>query len=287
MEDILHRPRRSVLYVPGSNEKAQNKISSLEVDALIYDLEDAVAPAAKDHARSIIIDLVNSNQHTQKEQVVRINSDDTEFGKKDYEILEKCEPDAILVPKVNHPDDILKYVPYLQNKKTMIWAMMETPHAIINAYDIAACSKKLNCFVMGTNDLSKELDLNNVMRRTGLETSILTCLIAAKANKISLIDGVYNAIKDADGFEEECQYGSGLGLDGKTLIHPAQIEPCNRIYSPSDEEIAEAEKMVLAYEKARKENPEVGVIVIDGKQVEELHVNGAKKLLAFKKLLGK
>ena len=287
MEDILHRPRRSVLYVPGSNEKAQNKISSLEVDALIYDLEDAVAPAAKDHARSIIIDLVNSNQHTQKEQVVRINSDDTEFGKKDYEILEKCEPDAILVPKVNHPDDILKYVPYLQNKKTMIWAMMETPHAIINAYDIAACSNKLNCFVMGTNDLSKELDLNNVMRRTGLETSILTCLIAAKANKISLIDGVYNAIKDADGFEEECQYGSGLGLDGKTLIHPAQIEPCNRIYSPSDEEIAEAEKMVLAYEKARKENPEVGVIVIDGKQVEELHVNGAKKLLAFKKLLGK
>ena len=125
MEDILHRPRRSVLYVPGSNEKAQSKISSLEVDALIYDLEDAVAPAAKDHARSIIIDLVNSNQHTQKEQVVRINSDDTEFGKKDYEILEKCEPDAILVPKVNHPDDILKYVPYLQNKKTMIWAMME------------------------------------------------------------------------------------------------------------------------------------------------------------------
>ena len=108
MEDILHRPRRSVLYVPGSNEKAQSKISSLEVDALIYDLEDAVAPAAKDHARSIIIDLVNSNQHIQKEQVVRINSDDTKFGKKDYEILEKCEPDAILVPKVNHPDDILK-----------------------------------------------------------------------------------------------------------------------------------------------------------------------------------
>ena len=242
MEEILHRPRRSVLYVPGSNEKAQGKISSLEVDALIYDLEDAVAPAAKDQARSIIIDLVNSNQHNQKEQVVRIKSDDTEF---------------------------------------------ETPHAIINAYEIATCSKKLNCFVMGTNDLTKELDLNEEMRRTGLETSILTCLIAAKANKISLIDGVYNAIKDEVGFEEECKYGSGLGLDGKTLIHPVQIEPCNRIYSPSVQEIAEAEKMVLAYEEARKENPEVGVIVIDGKQVEELHVNGAKKLLAFKKLLGK
>ena len=115
----------------------------------------------------------------------------------------------------------------------------------------------------------------------------MTCLIAAKANKISLIDGVYNAIKDEEGFEEECKYGSGLGLDGKTLIHPVQIEPCNRIYSPSVQEVAEAEKMVLAYEEARKENPEVGVIVIDGKQVEELHVNGAKKLLAFKKLLGK
>jgi len=287
MEDILYRPRRSVLYVPGSNEKAQSKIPSLEVDALIYDLEDAVAPSAKDQARSIIIDLVNSNQNKQKEQIVRINSDDTEFGKKDYEILEKCEPDAILIPKVNHPDDILKYEPYLQNKKTMIWAMMETPHAIINAYDIAACSKKLNCFIMGTNDLSKELDLNDLMRRTGLETSILTCLIAAKANKISLIDGVYNAIKDTEGFEEECQYGSGLGLDGKTLIHPVQIEPCNRIYSPSDEEIVEAEKMVLTFEEARKENPEVGVIVIDGKQVEELHVIRARKLLAFKAILDK
>ena len=144
-----------------------------------------MAPAAKDQARSIIIDLVNSNQHNQKEQIVRIKSDDTEFGKKDYEVLEQCEPDAILIPKVNNPDDILKYIPYLQNKKTMIWAMMETPHAIINAYAIAACSKKLNCFVMGTNDLSKELNLNEEMRRTGLETSILTCLIAAKANGVS------------------------------------------------------------------------------------------------------
>ena len=126
MEEILHRPRRSVLYVPGSNEKALGKISSLEVDALIYDLEDAVAPAAKDQARSIIINLVNSNQHNQKEQVVRINSDENEFGKKDYEVLEKCEPDAILIPKVNTPDDILKYVPYLQNKKTMIWRQCDT-----------------------------------------------------------------------------------------------------------------------------------------------------------------
>jgi|TARA_B110000259_G_scaffold187716_1_gene242981 citrate lyase subunit beta/citryl-CoA lyase len=287
MDEILHRPRRSVLYVPGSNEKALSKLASLEADAVIYDLEDAVVPILKDHARSIIIDLVNSNQHHKKEQIVRINSDENEYGKKDYEILEKCEPDAILIPKVNHRDDILKYVPYLKNKKTMLWAMMETPHAIINAYDIAACSEKLNCFVMGTNDLSKELDLNDLMRRTGLETSILTCLIATKANKLSIIDGVFNAFKDAAGFEEECRYGNGLGLDGKTLIHPSQIEPCNRNYSPSDEQIAQAEKMVTAYENARKENPEVGVIVIDGKQIEELHVIHARKLLAFKALLGK
>jgi citrate lyase subunit beta/citryl-CoA lyase len=169
----------------------------------------------------------------------------------------------------------------------MIWAMMETPHAIINANDIASCSKKLNCFVMGTNDLSKELDLNDVMRRTGLETSILTCLIAAKANKISLIDGVYNNIKDAEGFEEECKYGSGLGLDGKTLIHPSQVDICNKVYSPSDDEIKNAEKIVLTYEEARKENPKVGVIIVDGKQIEELHVIRARKLLAFKNLLGK
>ena len=169
----------------------------------------------------------------------------------------------------------------------MIWAMMETPHAIINANDIASCSKKLNCFVMGTNDLSKELDLNDVMRRTGLETSILTCLIAAKANKISLIDGVYNNIKDAEGFEEECKYGSGLGLDGKTLIHPSQVDTCNKVYSPSDDEINDAEKIVLTYEEARKENPKVGVIIVDGKQIEELHVIRARKLLAFKNLLGK
>ena len=287
MEEILHRPRRSVLYVPGSNEQAHSKIPTLDVDALIYDLEDAVASAAKDQARSIIISLVNSNQNSKKEQVVRLNSDDNEFGKKDYEVLEKCEPDAILIPKVNAPEDVLKYVPYLQNKKTMIWAMMETPHAIINANDIASCSKKLNCFVMGTNDLSKELDLNDVMRRTGLETSILTCLIAAKANKISLIDGVYNNIKDAEGFEEECKYGSGLGLDGKTLIHPSQVDICNKVYSPSDDEINDAEKIVLTYEEARKENPKVGVIIVDGKQIEELHVIRARKLLAFKNLLGK
>ncbi len=287
MKDPLHRPRRSVLYVPGSNEKAQSKIPSLDVDALIYDLEDAVAPAAKDQARAIIIDLVNSNQNIKKEQVVRINSDENEFGKKDYEVLEKCEPDAILIPKVNTPDDILKYVPYLQNKKTMIWAMMETPHAIINANDIATCSKKLNCFVMGTNDLSKELDLNDIMRRTGLETSILTCLIAAKANKISLIDGVYNNIKDAEGFDEECRYGSGLGLDGKTLIHPSQIDICNKAYSPSDAEISDSEKIVAAYDQARKKNPKEGVIIVDGKQVEELHVVRARKLLAFKNLLGR
>ena len=216
-----------------------------------------------------------------------INPHTVEFGKKDYEVLEKCEPDAILIPKVNAPEDVLKYVPYLQNKKTMIWAMMETPHAIINANDIASCSKKLNCFVMGTNDLSKELDLNDVMRRTGLETSILTCLIAAKANKISLIDGVYNNIKDAEGFEEECKYGSGLGLDGKTLIHPSQIDTCNKVYSPSADEINDAEKIVLTYEEARKENPKVGVIIVDGKQIEELHVIRARKLLAFKNLLGK
>ena len=165
--------------------------------------------------------------------------------------------------------------------------MMETPHAIINANDIASCSKKLNCFVMGTNDLSKELDLNDVMRRTGLETSILTCLIAAKANKISLIDGVYNNIKDAEGFEEECKYGSGLGLDGKTLIHPSQVDTCNKVYSPSDEEVNDAEKIVLAYEEARKENPKVGVIIVDGKQIEELHVIRARKLLTFRNLLGK
>ena len=287
MEEILHRPRRSVLYVPGSNEKAHSKIPTLDVDALIYDLEDAVAPAAKDQARLTIISLVNSNQNSKKEQVVRLNSDDNEFGKKDYEVLEKCEPDAILIPKVNAPEDVLKYVPYLQNKKTMIWAMMETPHAIINANDIASCSKKLNCFVMGTNDLSKELDLNDVMRRTGLETSILTCLIAAKANKISLIDGVYNNIKDAEGFEEECKYGSGLGLDGKTLIHPSQVDTCNKVYSPSDDEINDAEKIVLTYEEARKENPKVGVIIVDGKQIEELHVIRARKLLAFKNLLNK
>ena len=285
MRKDVRKPRRSILYVPGSNEKALKKSSTLDVDALIYDLEDSVAPNAKESARDSLIKIINSGVNKDKEQVVRINSLDTDIGKDDLKILDHCIPDAILIPKVNSADDVIECEKLVNNKDIKIWVMMETALSIVNAYEIAKASKTLKCFVMGTNDLSTELGIEEDLKRTALQTSFEKCMMASKAYKISILDGVFNDIRDSEGFEQECVYSHGLGFDGKTLIHPSQINICNKIFTPTPDQLEKARSIVSAFEKARKEDPEVGVIVFEGSQIEELHVAHARRILEAEKLI--
>ena len=285
MRKDVRKPRRSILYVPGSNEKALKKSSTLDVDALIYDLEDSVAPNAKEGARDSLIKIINSGVNKDKEQVVRINSLDSDTGKDDLKILDHCIPDAILIPKVNSADDVIECEKLINNEGIKIWVMMETALSIVNAYEIAKVSKALKCFVMGTNDLSAELGIEEDLKRTALQTSFEKCMMASKAYKISILDGVFNDIKDSEGFEQECVYSHGLGFDGKTLIHPSQINICNKIFTPTPDQLEKARSIVSAFEKARKEDPEVGVIVFEGSQIEELHVAHARRILEAEKLI--
>ena len=285
MRKDVRKPRRSVLYVPGSSEKALNKSSTLDVDAIIYDLEDSVAPDAKKDSRKAVIEIINSEINKNKEQVIRINSLNTDLGREDIKILEHCTPDAILIPKVNEANEVKECEKFLKNDETKIWVMMETALSIVNAYDIAKSSKYLKCFVMGTNDLSTELGIEEDLKRTALQTSFEKCMMATKAYKLSILDGVYNDIRDHNGFEEECVYSHGLGFDGKTLIHPAQIEICNRIFTPTPDQLEKARRIVDAFNDARKKDPNVGVIVFEGSQVEELHVEHAKRILKAEKLI--
>ena len=285
MRKDVRKPRRSILYVPGSNEKALKKSSTLDVDALIYDLEDSVAPNAKESARDSLIKIINSGVNKDKEQVVRINSLDTDIGRNDLKILDHCIPDAILIPKVNSADDVIECEKLINNEDIKIWVMMETALSIVNAYEIAKVSKALKCFVMGTNDLSTELGIEEDLKRTALQTSFEKCMMASKAYKISILDGVFNDIKDSEGFEQECVYSHGLGFDGKTLIHPSQINICNKIFTPTPDQLEKARSIVSAFEKARKEDPEVGVIVFEGSQIEELHVAHARRILEAEKLI--
>ena len=285
MRKDVRKPRRSILYVPGSNEKALKKSSTLDVDALIYDLEDSVAPNAKESARDSLIKIINSGVNKDKEQVVRINSLDTDIGRDDLKILDHCIPDAILIPKVNSADDVIECEKLINNEGIKIWVMMETALSIVNAYEIAKVSKALKCFVMGTNDLSTELGIEEDLKRTALQTSFEKCMMASKAYKISILDGVFNDIKDSEGFEQECVYSHGLGFDGKTLIHPSQINICNKIFTPTPDQLEKARSIVSAFEKARKEDPEVGVIVFEGSQIEELHVAHARRILEAEKLI--
>ena len=285
MRKDVRKPRRSILYVPGSNEKALKKSSTLDVDALIYDLEDSVAPNAKESARDSLIKIINSGVNKDKEQVVRINSLDSDTGKDDLKILDHCIPDAILIPKVNSADDVIECEKLINNEGIKIWVMMETALSIVNAYEIAKVSKALKCFVMGTNDLSAELGIEEDLKRTALQTSFEKCMMDSKAYKISILDGVFNDIKDSEGFEQECVYSHGLGFDGKTLIHPSQINICNKIFTPTPDQLEKARSIVSAFEKARKEDPEVGVIVFEGSQIEELHVAHARRILEAEKLI--
>jgi citrate lyase subunit beta/citryl-CoA lyase len=281
------RPRRSVLYMPGSNERALEKARAIPADALIFDLEDAVAPDAKPFARARVAAAVKSGGYGGREVVIRVNALETPWGTDD--IIAACEaaPDAILVPKVVHSGDIISVAKMLQGmhapERIRLWAMMETPMAILNARTIAATAvhkeNRLDCLVMGTNDLLKESRARALHNRFSVVPWLAMTIVAARAYRLDIIDGVYNDFKDELGLRAECEHGKTLGMDGKTLIHPSQVGPCNEIFSPTEEEVEWSRKVIDAF--GQPENANKGVIVVEGRMVERLHFAMAQRTVAI------
>jgi citrate lyase subunit beta/citryl-CoA lyase len=278
------RPRRSCLYMPGANPRALEKARSLTADMLILDLEDAVAPDAKSEARQVISDVVKERAYGTREVVIRINGLDTQWGHDDLEMAVAAGPDGILVPKVISGEQVMKIDNALTEAGAPadlgLWVMIEMPLAILNIQEIAAAAQnsRLTGFVMGTNDLAKEFNAIATADRFAFQVPLALALAAARAYGLVAIDGVYNDIKNEDGLVAECEQGRILGFDGKTLIHPAQLESANRVFSPDPEDIAHAEAVIEAFSLA--ENQGKGVIKVNGKMTEILHLEQAKRLVA-------
>ena len=270
------RPFRSVLYIPGSKPRALEKARGMAVDAIIFDLEDAVSPDEKVNARKTLADALTAGGYGPRFRIVRVNGADTDWGADDLATLAPLAPDAILLPKVNGPDDVAAVAKALSGD-TRIWAMMETAQGILNAAAIAR-APHMGGFVMGTNDLAKELGCRDRADRLPLMTALQTCLMAARAAGIPCIDGVFNAFRDDDGLLAECEQGRDLGMDGKTLIHPAQVAIANAAFAPSEEEADLARRQIAAFDDAVARGQ--GVAVLDGRIVENLHVDTARRTLA-------
>lgn len=281
------RPRRSVLYMPGSNVRALEKAKTLPVDGVIVDLEDSVAPEAKETARKQAADAVKAGGFGGREVFIRINGVDSPWHADDLSAAARAAPDVILVPKVSSPDTLeligRRLLDMGTDRKTRIWAMIETPLAIFNILSIAAEARdsetRLSGFVMGTNDLAKDTRARLVPGRAPMLPWLSMCVAAARIHGIYILDGVYNDIGNADGFIDECRQGVDLGFDGKTLIHPSQIEPCNTAFSPSPAEVEWARKMIEAFDLP--ENRGKGVVSIDGRMVERLHADMARRTVAI------
>ncbi len=280
------RPRRSVLYMPGSNARAIEKARSLPADGVIIDLEDAVAPDAKVAAREQVAAAVTAGGFGAREVFIRVNGIDTPWHSDDVTAAAMAAPDAILVPKVSSPEQVeilgQRLFDLRTPQKTRVWAMIETPAAILNIVPIAAAAKdsetRLAGFVLGTNDLAKETSARLVPGRAPMVPWLMTCVLAARQYGIAILDGVYNDISNAEGFLAECEQGRDFGMDGKTLIHPNQIEPCNKAFSPSEAEIAQARKFIAAFDLP--ENADKGAIMLDGRMVERMHADIARRTVA-------
>lgn len=273
-------PTRSVLYIPGSKERALEKATGLACDAIIFDLEDAVAIDEKANARALLAKTLTEVDYGPRMKIVRINGLDTEWGREDVlafadAIRNGAKVDAILIPKVSTPADLVEVADLIQG--VPLWAMMETALGMLNAGDIAAYPR-LEGMVMGTNDLAKELGSRFRADRLPMLPGLGLCLLAAKAHGKIIVDGVYNAFKDDEGLKAECEQGRDMGFDGKTLIHPAQLEVCNAAFAPSEAEIDLARRQIAAFEEAEKAGQ--GVAVVDGKIVENLHIVTARQVLA-------
>jgi citrate lyase subunit beta/citryl-CoA lyase len=281
------RPRRSVLYMPGSNARALEKAKTLAVDGVILDLEDAVAPDAKELARRQVVDAVKSGGFGHREVIIRVNGIDSPWLADDVDAAVSAKPDAILVPKVSTTEQMEMLGQRLLDMhappRIRLWAMIETPMAIFNIAALAAAAAdsetRLACFVVGTNDLAKETRARLVPGRLPMLSWLSTCVLAAHGHGVDILDGVFNDLSDADGLAHECEQGRDMGFDGKTLIHPSQVDTCNRVFSPSEAEVAWARKIIAAF--ARPEHKGKGVVQLDGRMVEIMHADMARRTVAI------
>ncbi len=275
------RPLRSVLYMPGSNAKALQKARSLPADALILDLEDAVSPDAKEQARKQVLEALAEGGYEKRDVVVRINALASRWGRDDLQAIARTRLDAVLIPKVETPADVLQVISLLDEAGAgddlPVWAMIETPLGVLNIQQIAAAHQRLRVLVMGTNDLSKELRIPQTADRAGFITAFGLCLMAARAYGLEIIDGVYIHLNDDLGLRAACEQGKALGFDGKTLIHPKQLATANSVFSPDEKELAQAQAIIDAWKEAQALGQ--GVVVVDGRLVEALHVQEAQRLL--------
>ena len=287
---MSYHPRRSALYMPGSNARALEKAKSLDADVIIFDLEDAVAPDVKQTARDQVIAALSSGAYGRRELVVRINGLDSEWGRDDIAAVAPHSPAALLIPKVETAEQlhaVAEVVPE-GHSSIALWAMIATPLAIVNLKEIASASQDLRltlgCFIVGPNDLVKETRATLDSNRTAGLYWLSSIVTAARAFGIEVLDGVYNNFKDLDGFAAECRHGLMLGMDGKTLIHPSQIEITNQVFSPKADDVAWARKIIAAFEQP--ENQGKGAINVDGQMVELLHVESAKRLVTIADAIG-
>ncbi len=280
---VTFRPRRSVLYMPGSNARALEKGKTLPADGLILDLEDAVAPDAKETARNQVIETVKAGGYGRRELLVRVNGLNTPWGYEDLVAAAHCGADAVLLPKVDSAETVRQAQAVVESvgapEDLAIWCMMETARGMLHAEEIANSTPRLGGLVMGTSDLAKDLHCAHTQMRLPIVTSLGLCLLAARAAHLPILDGVYLDLSDEEGFRASCVQGVEMGFDGKTLIHPKTVAVANEVFAPSEEEVSRSRKIIEAFEAATKEGK--GVVVVDGKLVENLHVDNAKRLVAL------
>lgn len=277
------RPRRSVLYMPGSNARALEKGRTLAADGLIMDLEDAVAPDAKEAARGQIRDAITQGGYGKRELIVRVNAMDSAWGRDDLAAAATMGADAVLLPKVENASAVHQAEEILTASgapdELAVWCMMETPLGMLHAEEIAAASRRVGALVMGTSDLAKDLHCSHTMDRLPFMTSLGLCLLAARASEIAILDGVHLNLNDDSGLEYSCKQGADLGFDGKTLIHPKTIDAANAAFRPSPDEVEWSKKIIKVHAEATKEGK--GVVVVEGRLIENLHVLNAERLVAM------
>jgi citrate lyase subunit beta/citryl-CoA lyase len=282
------RPRRSVLYVPGANLRAMEKAKTLPADVLIFDLEDAVAPDAKRDARLQVVNAVKAGGYGRREIVIRVNGLNTPWGYADLVAAGTAGADAVLLPKTENVESVRQAQTVMAANDApadlSLWCMMETPRAVLNAEAIAGSSPRVNCFVMGTSDLANDLHAAHTPERLPLLTSLGLCVLAARAFGLAILDGVHLDLDDMTGFDKACRQGHEMGFDGKTLIHPKTIDIANRIFAPTPQEVATAQRIIAAHAAAVAEGK--GIVVVDGKLVENLHVLSARRIVDMANAIG-
>ncbi len=279
--DSALRPRRSVLFMPGANARALEKARGIDCDGIIIDLEDAVAPDLKVEARERAAEVVEGRPYGYREVAIRVNGMDTEWYHNDIKAAVAAGPDAIAVPKVGSAEQVRSIVADMEaagaGEDIKLWAMIETPRAVLDCAEIAEASDRLTVLIMGTNDLTKELRACHVPGRAPVTAALQMCLLAARAAGVVILDGVYNDVRDVDGFTAQCREAQLMGFDGKTLIHPGQVAPANEVFAPDADEVEEARGIIDAWENGNGS----GVVTYQGRMIENLHVDTARRALAM------